>query len=678
MANWYVNSVDQTQVVGSTVASQQVDLTITNVDSNGVHSGYNLSATNFKIGGATESPTNTWTGGNVDTEVAKVVFSDNGIAGDPANTVNAKVYLNSFTCPTAAETIFVDIDENTVAPALSKRRVCINAYYTYDTTLGASIAVTDLPFGATGDITETAVQTGSATTPGIKKHSGVVNDSVSTKIAKYTFTAATGYHYSPQNIAMANLNSSGFDYSNNYNVNVSYGYTNNLITSIIAEVYYNPPQNPPLNPDPVADMCDLDHRLIMDFKVYQTTTALTNTIKNVIFAPTATHLAQQFPIRVEGTPGAQYTIRVTRANSPTDSTISQYYNFSTDTFGAGSAVSGTQTINANGFFNHFIQLQALYLSADSSTSATQAFHIVIAAVGTTTLQSVVPDALDEAVITQLGFNTLTVTPNTAGSLFGDIDNVTISLPVQKETAKGHPYGKSVGKSVTAEGGNNNTSSTTLTLNEEESDLTDGMILTGLGQGTHGVTITKIQGKTLTLSKAVAVANDTVIGFEKNVPNLKAFTLEVPAAFPGKTVFSLDYTDIDAGVQGRQPTAADVGGLSSLLQQVNGAVSSSTGVTLNSTKGIVPGMFVTGTGISGTVTVSSVTNATVIVLSSAQTISDDVYLTFQSNNPAVRVVDIQADIVDGKVSVQGYLRVNELGASAQARVYLDDFIKVVKV
>ena len=55
-----------------------------------------------------------------------------------------------------------------------------------------------------------------------------------------------------------------------------------------------------------------------------------------------------------------------------------------------------------------------------------------------------------------------------------------------------------------------------------------------------------------------------------------------------------------------------------------------------------------------------------------------YLTFQSNNPAVRVVDIQADIVDGKVSVQGYLRVNELGASAQARVYLDDFIKVVKV
>ena len=673
MANWYVNSVDQTQVVGSTVASQQVDLTITNVDSNGVHSGYNLSATNFKIGGATERPTNTWTGGNVDTEVAKVVFSDNGIAGDPANTINAKVYLNSFTCPTAAETIFVDIDENTVAPALSKRRVCINAYYTYDTTLGASIAVTDLPFGATGDITETDVQTGSATTPGIKKHSGVVNDSVSTKIAKYTFTAATGYHYSPQNIAMANLNSSGFDYSNNYNVNVGYGYTNNLITSIIAEVYYNPPQNPPLNPDPVADMCDLDHRLIMDFKVYQTTTALTNTIKNVIFAPTATHLAQQFPIRVEGTPSAQYTIRVTQADSTTDSTIAKYYNFSTDLFQHGSAVSGTQTINANGFFNHFIQLPAI-------TGVSQAYHIVIAAVGTTTLQSVVPDALDEAVITQLGFNTLTVTGNTVlGSLLDASDTVTISLPVQKETAKGHPYGKSVGKSVTAEGGNNNTSSTTLTLNEEESDLTDGMILTGLGQGTHGVTITKIQGKTLTLSKAIAVANDTVIGFEKNTPNLKEFDITISPRFPGRTLLSLDYTDPESGIaEGRQPTAADVGGFSSLLQQVNGAISSSTTAVLNSTKGIVPGMFVTGTGISGTVTVSSITNNTVLILSSAQTISDDVYLTFQSNNPAVKVVDIQADVTDGKVSVQGYLRVNELGASAQARIHLDNFIKVVKV
>ena len=671
MANWYVDSVDQTQIASSTVASQQVDLTITNVDSNGVHSGYNLSATNFKIGGATESPTSTWTGGNVDTEVAKVVFSDNGIAGDPANTINAKVFLNSFTCPTAADTIFIDIDENTVAPALSKRRVCINSYYTYDTTLGASITVADLPFGATSDITETDIQTGSATTPGIKKHSGTVNDSVSTKIAKYTFTAATGYHYSPQNIAMSNLNSGGFDYSNNYNVNVSYTYTSNVITSIIVEVYYNPPQNSPLNPDPVADMCDLDHRLIMDFKVYQTTTALTNTIKNVIFASSATHFAQQFPIRVEGTPSAQYTIRVTLANSTTDSTISKYYNFSTDVFQSGSAVSGTQTINANGFFNHFIQLPAI-------TGVSQAYHIVIAAVGTTTLQSVVPDALDEAVITQLGFNTLTIVGKTYGSLMGDIDNVTISLPVQKETAKGHPYGKSIGKSVTAEGGNNDTSSTTLTLNEEESDLTIGMVLVGLGTGTHGTTISKIQGKILTLSKAIAVPNDTIIGFEENSSNLKAFTLTVPPAFPGKSTLSINYTDADSGaVEGRQPIAADFGGVSSLLQQVNGAVSSSTGVTLNSTKGIVPGMVVQGTGISGTVTVSSVTNATVLVLSSAQTISDDVFLTFQSNNPAVKVADIQAAIVDGKVSVQGHLRVNELGATAEAHVYLDDFIKIVK-
>ena len=407
--------------------------------------------------------------------------------------------------------------------------------------------------------------------------------------------------------------------------------------------------------------------------MYYDLPTLTNTIKNVIFAPTATHLAQQFPIRVEGTPSAQYTIRVTQADSTTDSTIAKYYNFSTDLFQHGSAVSGTQTINANGFFNHFIQLPAI-------TGVSQAYHIVIAAVGTTTLQSVVPDALDEAVITQLGFNTLTVTGNTVlGSLLDASDTVTISLPVQKETAKGHPYGKSVGKSVTAEGGNNNTSSTTLTLNEEESDLTDGMILTGLGQGTHGVTITKIQGKTLTLSKAIAVANDTVIGFEKNTPNLKEFDITISPRFPGRTLLSLDYTDPESGIaEGRQPTAADVGGFSSLLQQVNGAISSSTTAVLNSTKGIVPGMFVTGTGISGTVTVSSITNNTVLILSSAQTISDDVYLTFQSNNPAVKVVDIQADVTDGKVSVQGYLRVNELGASAQARIHLDNFIKVVKV
>ena len=63
--------------------------------------------------------------------------------------------------------------------------------------------------------------------------------------------------------------------------------------------------------------------------------------------------------------------------------------------------------------------------------------------------------------------------------------------------------------------------------------------------------------------------------------------------------------------------------------VNGATSSSTGVALDGNSGtIAVGMVVTGTGISGTVTVSTVTDQNNIVLSSTQSLSDNVTLTFQ--------------------------------------------------
>ena len=62
--------------------------------------------------------------------------------------------------------------------------------------------------------------------------------------------------------------------------------------------------------------------------------------------------------------------------------------------------------------------------------------------------------------------------------------------------------------------------------------------------------------------------------------------------------------------------------------VNGAVSSSTNVTVDGNSGtIVAGMRVQGTGISGVVTVSTVTSQTAIVLDTAVTLSDNTALTF---------------------------------------------------
>ena len=70
MADWYVTTATFPAVGGTAEAGQTVDLEISTFDPDAPPgldwSGAYIKKENFKIGGATESPTNTWTGGNVD------------------------------------------------------------------------------------------------------------------------------------------------------------------------------------------------------------------------------------------------------------------------------------------------------------------------------------------------------------------------------------------------------------------------------------------------------------------------------------------------------------------------------------------------------------------------------------------------------------------------------------
>ena len=104
-------------------------------------------------------------------------------------------------------------------------------------------------------------------------------------------------------------------------------------------------------------------------------------------------------------------------------------------------------------------------------------------------------------------------------------------------------------------------------------------------------------------------------------------------------------DIDAffrtkkGVTAFNFTYPDTNSTSSVTATVNGAVNSSASVTLDAATNnvnISHGATVTGSGISGTVTVASITG-TALVLSSAQSIADDVTLTF--SNPNEREVKV---------------------------------------
>ena len=88
------------------------------------------------------------------------------------------------------------------------------------------------------------------------------------------------------------------------------------------------------------------------------------------------------------------------------------------------------------------------------------------------------------------------------------------------------------------------------------------------------------------------------------------------------------TTLNIGNIRKSPEEGDTFKLIHATANVNGLVSDSTAVVLDGNSGtITVGMTVTGTGIDGTVTVATVTDQNNIVLSSAQTLTDDTALTF---------------------------------------------------
>ena len=89
--------------------------------------------------------------------------------------------------------------------------------------------------------------------------------------------------------------------------------------------------------------------------------------------------------------------------------------------------------------------------------------------------------------------------------------------------------------------------------------------------------------------------------------------------------------------------------------VNGTVSSSTNVAVDGNVGsIVVGMTVTGTGVDAGVTVTTVTDQNNIVLSSAQSIADDVTLTFNApdSDNTTHIVDTVVGTIKAGMDVSG--------------------------
>jgi hypothetical protein len=456
MANWTVNNVSSAQAENDTVDAtdipQYVDLTIT------PNTGYVISATDFKIGGATESPTNTWTGGNVDSEVYKVVFSDIGTAGAVSNTVQARVWFadpsggttvgpggSAWSMPGEDLDIYIDIDEKETVASID-RYVCIRSHH---------FARTDGNGNNKHTVTYAAAPTGITTTnntPLIHNigdgavehhHEGTVTQGQSSQIFEVTFATNTTYGYYYNNPPVVTFVTG--QYSSYYQVvdsNLTYtsmtsgGVTSNKLTSITYTVYYTPPVGVVgLDPDPASSsgaMCELGQVIEFDDLIRQEDQGEPGTKKYVTYVnvnqTTIYTVGETRDIMVAGDNGAVFKLVVTRTGD------GHTYDFTTSTFTAGATTSTETTIGIGG-----IQIfPVIFPSVSSNTT----YDIIIVPTSPTSTLSAVPIVAGDLRLYQ--YNSIVVSlgisdpddvwgeGTASGDIFHSSENTQVTLTGQAE------------------------------------------------------------------------------------------------------------------------------------------------------------------------------------------------------------------------------------------------------
>ena len=340
-----------------------------------------------------------------------------------------------------------------------------------------------------------------------------------------------------------------------------------------------------------------------------------------------------------------------------------YYNFDTRTFQTA-VTSLDSSCNAKGTNTNYVLLP-------DATSDTR-YDVVISGVvagSTTVLNSSVPQKAGDATITKYGVDTITIKPitYTDPTPYGTLPaNIAIS---KQKPIPGQSSGSASPASVIVKGGTGGSSSTRLILNETTSSVFAGMVVTGSGVA-HGSTVTTVSKNVVTLSTASTIANNTDIRFTKNTANLKPFTFTVVPT-GGNTL----------NVNTAASLSSSIGGLTGVKTQINGTAAKTITHTVDSTKGIVPGMIITGdevkVGAGTNLTVASVTSTTVLVISEIQSFVDNAHLKFSGGNVNANtdLHSIQANKVGSNIVITGYMASSDLKATADVRVYIDDLITV---
>ena len=672
MAKYYtsVETIGAIDGVGEPIQVRNV--TITNVD-NGVWNGLFIEAKNFAIANGNlasdENGAYVWNASGspwtADTEVEQIVFTNNGTVGTQDNTVNMAVTLKAFTPSESDLNINITLVESTTDPIYSASHPFIIPVI-WDT-IGDGDAL--------HTVTTSTTHTETTLTPTSATYSGTVLTDDSSTVVLLTFAAIDNYYYNfdgPHVQPSSILGQSGL-----YSAQIEdQGYNDqNLLTSFKVRLEFNWNSFGEYSSDLQDMYADnynaggmWDSQLNISPLVLQPVPVaiVGDRIHSVSYPPSLTSSQGEIPVRVFGSANAPYKLFVEKKTSTTSTVTAAsngYYNFDTRAFQTA-VTSLSSTCDAKGANVNYVLLP--------DVSSDTRYDITVSGVvdgSTTVLNSKVPQKAGDAIITKYGVDTITVKPITYidPTPYGALPaNITIS---KEKPIPGKSSGSANLTSVIAKGGTGGASSKRLVMNETASGIFSGMVVTGSGVA-HNSTVTAVSKNIVTLSVLSTIVNNTDIRFTENTVNLKPFTFTVVPT--GGNVLNVTATANKRGC---------IGGLTSVKTRINGADKYTATYTVDSTKGIVPGMVVTGTEVkvdAGTdLTVGDVTSAAVLVFSETQTFNDDASLVFSGGNVVAdtSLHSIQVNKVDPNIVITGYIVSSNISATADVRVYIDDLITV---
>jgi len=671
MANYYIDEASSQLTIGAISgveepAGQVRNIVLTNVNpNNNSWNGLTIQAKNFKIkDGNLVAPVSNETyiwnnSGSVwdaDDKINQVVFTNLGTIGTQDNKVNMAITFNAFT-PTDNVNVNINLEESELDPI-------VPASHEFS-----------LPISWTSNDNHTVTTSSdyTKTVDSATKHtfSGTVLSHGPVVVAAVTFVADSLYYYNENHIYTAFQGT--YSYAGLYSAEiVDLVHTDFNLTGFTVRYEFNWSAFV----DVMGDAADLYTDNILVFgppdsdithTIHEIPSASTeNRIHSVSYPPSLTSSQGEIPIRVFGSANAPYKLSIEKKASTTSivtASSNGYYNFDTRAFQTA-VTSLSSTCDAKGTNVNYVLLPDV--SSDTRYDITVSG---VVAGSTTVLNSNVPQKAGDAIITKYGIDTITVKPITY------IDPTPYgTLPANIAISKEKPIpGKSSGSanltSVIAKGGTGGASSKRLVMNETASGIFSGMVVTGSGVA-HNSTVTAVSKNIVTLSVLSTIVNNTDIRFTENTVNLKPFTFTVVPT--GGSVLNVTATANKRGC---------IGGLTSVKTRINGADKSTATYTVDSTKGIVPGMVVTGTEVkvdAGTdLTVGGVTSATVLVFSETQTFNDNASLVFSGGNVVAdtSLHSIQVNKVDPNIVITGYIVSSNISATADVRVYIDDLITV---